>query len=67
MTYAKFWKQTAKLSMHFLNEGLKPQQRVMIIYPITSILEYFTAFVACLRIGVVPVSIYPPNPGISSP
>jgi acyl-CoA synthetase (AMP-forming)/AMP-acid ligase II len=62
LTFGQFWQQTGLLATHLFNEGLKPQERVMIIYPITSILEYFTAFVACIRIGVVPVSIYPPNP-----
>ena len=62
LTYGQFWEQSGILATHLLNEGLCAQDRVMIIYPITSILEYFTAFVACLRIGVVPVSIYPPNP-----
>ncbi|KAJ3370413.1 hypothetical protein HDU91_006267 [Kappamyces sp. JEL0680] len=62
VSYKKLWTDSGILATHFLNEGMKPKQRVMIMYPITSVIEYLTAFVACLRIGVTPVSIYPPNP-----
>lgn len=34
----------------------------MVIYPITAVLDYLISFIACLRIGVIPVSVYPPNP-----
>jgi acyl-CoA synthetase (AMP-forming)/AMP-acid ligase II/acyl carrier protein len=47
---------------HLLEKGLKPGDLVMIMYPITSVIDYLTAFVGCLRVGIVPVSIYPPNP-----
>ncbi len=62
LTYAQIWENTGILASHYLKEGLKPQDRVLIVYPITAVLEYVTAFIACLRIGVTPVSIYPPNP-----
>jgi acyl-CoA synthetase (AMP-forming)/AMP-acid ligase II len=62
ITYAQFWENTGTLAAHFLKEGIKKSERVMIVYPNTAQLEYFTAFVACLRVGIVPVSIYPPNP-----
>jgi acyl-CoA synthetase (AMP-forming)/AMP-acid ligase II len=48
--------------MHFLKEGLYLGERVMMIYPNTAQVDYLLAFIACIRIGVVPVSIYPPNP-----
>jgi acyl-CoA synthetase (AMP-forming)/AMP-acid ligase II len=57
LTYAQLWQQSAILSTHLLKEGLAPKDRVMIVYPIASVLEYMTAFIACLRIGVTPGKI----------
>jgi acyl-CoA synthetase (AMP-forming)/AMP-acid ligase II len=62
VTYAEVWEKTGILATHFLKEGLKKGDRVMIIYPNTAQTEYLLAFLACLRVGIVPVSIYPPNP-----
>jgi acyl-CoA synthetase (AMP-forming)/AMP-acid ligase II len=62
VTYAELWQKTGILATHFLKEGFKKGDRVMIIYPNTAQTEYLLAFLACLRIGIVPVSIYPPNP-----
>ena len=54
LTYSQLWEESALLATHFLKEGLSPGDRVMIVYPIASVLEYLTAFIACLRIGVTP-------------
>jgi acyl-CoA synthetase (AMP-forming)/AMP-acid ligase II len=62
LTYSQLWEETGRLAMHFLKEGIQQGDRVMIVYPNTAQVEYLVAFVACIRVGVVPVSIYPPNP-----
>jgi acyl-CoA synthetase (AMP-forming)/AMP-acid ligase II len=62
VTYSQLWEDTGRLAMHFLKEGIQKGDRVMIIYPNTAQVEYLIAFLGCLRIGVVPVSIYPPSP-----
>jgi acyl-CoA synthetase (AMP-forming)/AMP-acid ligase II len=62
VTYSKLWELTGRLAMHLLKEGIKKGDRVMIIYPNTAQVEYLVTFLACMRVGVVPVSIYPPNP-----
>jgi acyl-CoA synthetase (AMP-forming)/AMP-acid ligase II len=61
-TYGQLWEESGVLAMHLLLQGLFQGDKVMILYPPTSVIEYLTAFVACLRIGVVPVSVYPPSP-----
>jgi acyl-CoA synthetase (AMP-forming)/AMP-acid ligase II len=61
LSYKDLYRHSGIVASHLLREGLKAKDRVMITYPVHSVLEYLTAFVACLRIGVVPVSIYPPS------
>lgn len=34
----------------------------MIMYPVNAVADYMVTLIACMRICVTPVSIYPPNP-----
>ncbi|KAI8903258.1 hypothetical protein EDD86DRAFT_97622 [Gorgonomyces haynaldii] len=62
MTYSELWQQSGVLASHLLSKGLKAGDRVVFLYPIFNVIDYMVAFLGCLRIGVVIVSIYPPNP-----
>jgi len=42
--------------------GLLVGDRCLIVFPLDACPDYLVAFVGCVRIGVVPVSVYPPNP-----
>jgi len=60
-TYGEFSKKTATLGNALLNTfGLKPGDRVLLVYPPS--LDFIVAFVACLRVGVIAVPVYPPDP-----
>jgi acyl-CoA synthetase (AMP-forming)/AMP-acid ligase II/acyl carrier protein len=34
----------------------------MVMFPVHAVIDYMTAFLACMRLGIVLISIYPPNP-----
>src|SRR5687768_26508 len=40
--------------------GIAAGERVLLVYPPS--IDFVVAFVACLRAGIVPVPVYPPNP-----
>lgn len=40
--------------------ALQPGTRVLLVYPPS--IDFILAFVACLRAGLIPVPVYPPNP-----
>jgi len=60
-TYLAFHERTRHLA-EFLRErkGLRRGDRVLLVYPPG--LELIAGFVACARIGVLPVPVYPPTP-----
>jgi acyl-CoA synthetase (AMP-forming)/AMP-acid ligase II len=62
LTSQEFVTQSRNISAHFLKKGIKQGDKVLVIYPPASVVDYLLAFVACMRIGAVIVSIYPPNP-----
>ncbi len=60
-TYLAFHERTRHLAQHLcLEKGLVRGDRVLLVYPPG--LELIAAFVACARIGVIPVPVYPPTP-----
>jgi len=60
-TYLAFYERTRHLAEHLARrKGLVRGDRVLLVYPPG--LELIVAFVACARIGVVPVPVYPPTP-----
>jgi thioester reductase-like protein len=60
-TYLAFHERTRHLAQHLSQQkGLRPGDRVLLVYPPG--LELIAAFIACARIGVIPVPVYPPTP-----
>jgi thioester reductase-like protein len=60
-TYAAFHERTRHLAQHLrVEKSLRRGDRVLLVYPPG--LELIVAFVACARIGVIPVPVYPPTP-----
>ena len=60
-TYLAFNERTRHLAQYLcLQKGLRRGDRVLLVYPPG--LELIAAFVACARIGVIPVPVYPPTP-----
>jgi thioester reductase-like protein len=60
-TYLAFHERTRHLAQHLgQQKGLHRGDRVLLVYPPG--LELIAAFVACARIGVIPVPVYPPTP-----
>lgn len=60
-TYLTFHERTRHLAQHLNRQkGLRRGDRVLLVYPPG--LELIAAFVACARIGVIPVPVYPPTP-----
>jgi thioester reductase-like protein len=60
-TYVAFHERTRHLAEHLrLRRRLGHGDRVLLVYPPG--LELIVAFLACARIGVVPVPVYPPTP-----
>jgi len=54
--------QYSKNLAYMLKEkhGIRPGDRIMIVYPFG--IDFVVSMLACWRIGVVVVSVYPPNP-----
>lgn len=60
-TYREFHARTRHLAEYLSRHvRLSKGDRVLLVYP--SGLEIIAAFVACARIGVIPVPVYPPTP-----
>ncbi len=60
-TFLAFHERTRHLAAYLAGEvGLKRGDRVLLVYPPG--LELLVAFIACARIGVIPVPTYPPTP-----
>ena len=58
-TYAQFLQRTTDIASHLQRtSALKPGARVLLAYPPG--LEIICAFFACIRLGLVPVPVYPP-------
>jgi acyl-CoA synthetase (AMP-forming)/AMP-acid ligase II len=60
-SYLAFHERTRHLAEHLaVHKGLRRGDRVLLVYPPG--LEIIVALVACARIGVIPVPVYPPTP-----
>ena len=60
-SYLAFHERTRHLAEHLArHKGLRRGDRVLLVYPPG--LEIIVALVACARIGVIPVPVYPPTP-----
>ena len=60
-TYLAFRERTRHLAFDLrTRKGLCRGDRVLLVYPPG--LELIVAFVACARIGVIPIPVYPPTP-----
>ena len=58
-TYAQFLQRTTDIASHIQRtSALKPGARVLLAYPPG--LEVICSFFACVRLGLVPVPVYPP-------
>ena len=59
-TYNSFYHRTSTLANHFHQlKKIFPGDRVLLAYPPG--LEIICAFFACVRLGLIPVPVYPPN------
>ncbi|KAM3575053.1 hypothetical protein VYU27_003073, partial [Nannochloropsis oceanica] len=60
-SYEYIWDRSGAISHYLFGKyGLNKGERVILCYGFG--LEFFVAFLACLRLGVVAVPVYPPNP-----
>jgi len=59
-TFLAFHERTRHLAAYLSEIGLRRGDRVLLVYPPG--LELLVAFIACARIGVIPVPVYPPTP-----
>lgn len=59
VTYGQLKRGSDRLAMHLLNMGLKPLDRVIVQLP--NIPEFVYCYLACLKIGVIPVLCLPPH------
>ncbi|WP_336023577.1 (2,3-dihydroxybenzoyl)adenylate synthase [Halobellus salinisoli] len=58
LTYAELAKNTRQIAAYFLGElGLRPNERV--VFQLPNCTEFVEAFLACSRIGVIPVMVLP--------
>jgi thioester reductase-like protein len=59
-SYAQFVRRSADVAAHIgASYPMRPGDRVLLAYPPG--LEMISAFFACVRLGVVPVPVYPPT------
>src|SRR5262245_52734311 len=57
VTYSRLWAQSARYGGALARAGVKSGDRVCLIYPTCA--EFFYTFFGALRIGAVPVPLYP--------
>jgi thioester reductase-like protein len=59
-TFREFSYQTNNIAAHiYKNYDIKPGDRVLLAYPPG--LEIICAFFACVKLGIIPVPVYPPS------
>ena len=59
LTFAQLWQASGEMAQGLADYGLEPGDRVALMLPTG--LDYFHSFFAVLRMGCVPVPIYPPS------
>jgi acyl-CoA synthetase (AMP-forming)/AMP-acid ligase II len=57
VTYGRFWAQSARYSAGLAAAGVRPGDKVCLIYPTCA--EFFYTFFGAVRLGAVPVPLYP--------
>jgi thioester reductase-like protein len=58
--YETFWQRTTDIASHiYRSNPLAPGERVLLVYPPG--VEMICAFFACVRLGLIPVPVYPPS------
>lgn len=61
LTYQELENKTNQLSSELLSKwNLTPGERVVLVYPPS--LDFIVAFISCLKAGIIPVPVYPPDP-----
>ena len=62
LTYQQLWDETEAIAALLADPqyGLEKGDRVVLVYPPS--LDFMIAFLACLRLGVIAVPVFPPNP-----
>jgi acyl-CoA synthetase (AMP-forming)/AMP-acid ligase II len=57
VTYGRLWRESARYAAGLAKAGVGREDKVCLIYPTCA--EFFYTFVATLRLGAVPVPLYP--------
>src|SRR5438046_3777677 len=57
VTYGRLWAQSARYAAGLAAHGVRPGDKVCLIYPTCA--EFFYTFCGCVRLGAVPVPLYP--------
>jgi acyl-CoA synthetase (AMP-forming)/AMP-acid ligase II len=57
MPYGRFWSASGRYAANLARAGVRPGDRVALIYPTCA--EFFFTFFGALRLGAVPVPLYP--------
>ena len=57
VTYGRLWEQSGRYAAGLARAGVKPGEKVCLIYPTCA--EFFYTFFGALRLGAVPVPLYP--------
>jgi acyl-CoA synthetase (AMP-forming)/AMP-acid ligase II len=57
VTYGRLWEQSARYAASLARAGVRPGEKVALIYPTCA--EFFYTFFGALRLGAVPVPLYP--------
>jgi acyl-CoA synthetase (AMP-forming)/AMP-acid ligase II len=57
VTYGRLWGQAGRYAAGLARAGVGPGDKVAIIYPTCA--EFFYTFFGCVRLGAVPVPLYP--------
>lgn len=59
-TYDSFNLETSNLSQHLIESGLRQGDRALLVYPPS--LDFMVSFFACIKVGIIAVPVFPPNP-----
>jgi acyl-CoA synthetase (AMP-forming)/AMP-acid ligase II len=57
VTYGRLWRESARYAAGLKKVGIGPNDKVALIYPTCA--EFFYTFLGALRLGAVPVPLYP--------
>lgn len=60
LTYKQIAQQTDDIALYLQSNSLSKGDLAVLVYPPS--LDFILAFIACLKIGVVPVPVFPPHP-----